>query len=165
MNETTLNLSAVYSQRLAALMDREKKYLKCFRDMSAAAFTDELKTALSPSSTEMDQHIERLKQCMTRQKIKGANTNDILTDTLLKLCADLIKPKKKSSRARDIDILEYGQLIFQLKVSAYQSLHLMALTLQQDEDAILLEQCSKDNQNSNSYLLQISGNIIYPESM
>ncbi|KEQ28173.1 hypothetical protein N180_00615 [Pedobacter antarcticus 4BY] len=61
--------------------------------------------------------------------------------------------------------MEYGQLIFQLKVSAYQSLHLMALTLQQDEDAILLEQCSKDNQNSNSYLLQISGNIIYPESM
>lgn len=165
MKESPQNLPAVYSRRLAALMAAEKKYLKCFLRLSAAAFTDELKTGLSPSSTEMDQHIERLKQCMARQKIKASSANDSLTDTLLKLVSDLLKPRKNPSRDRDIEILEYSQTILQLKVSGYQSLYLMAVALAQNEDAVLLEQCSKDNQNSHSYLLQISGNIIYPESL
>lgn len=165
MKESPLNLSAIYSQRLAASMAAEKKYLKSFLRLSAGAFTDELKTGLSPSSTEMDQHIERLKQCVASQKIKATSTNDSVTDTLLKLVADLLKPRKNPSRERDIDILKYSQIILQLKVSDYQSLYLMAVALQQNEDANLLEQCAKDNQNSYSYLLQISGNIIYPEYM
>lgn len=165
MNQSPLNLSTVYIQQLTTLMAAEKKYLKCFLRMSAAAFTDELKTALSPSSTEMDQHIERLKQCIATQKTKGTKTNDSLTNTLVKLVSDLLKPRIKPSRDRDFEILKYSQSILQLKVSGYQSLQLMAIALQQNQDAILLEQCSKDNQNSYSYLLQISANIVYPESI
>lgn len=165
MKSNSSKFEQLYDQELALLLTVEKKYLKYFEKLSAAAYTDELKTGLSISSTGLDQHLKRLKECSGKIKILNSLIVKPVDEALLKTAAGLLQSRKKPSITKDMEILNCSQTVLQVKISNYQVLQLMGAALGREHDVILMEQCVRDNQNNYSYLLQISGNIIYPEAI
>lgn len=161
--KTPFTLTEIYYQRLNDLLIAEKKYLKCFQKLAAASFTDELRSGLSPASTDQEQHIDRLQQCKVLAKLKGTGSLPVLDELLLGQANEALKATTKHTLSRDIEILHCSQTILNVKIAVYQALQRMAAALGQDHAALLLEQCVKDHQNSSGYLTQISHNIIYPK--
>lgn len=155
-------LTDIYTKRLNELLTAEKKYLKSFLKMATAALTEELRRGLSPSLTDQERHIERLQQCKALVRLKGAAPLPELDVLLLAQAEKALKTSTKQTLSRDIEMLHCSQTILSVRITVYQSLQHMAMALQQDHAALLLEQCFKDNQNSSGYLTQISQNIIYP---
>lgn len=158
------DVQGLYLQQLHQLLAAEKKYLNAFKKLATAADTAELKSALASASTEVRQQIERISQCLDLLKSKAIPGINGIDQHLLDTVGQF-KATGKPSVFRDIELLLLSQQIFMNKVIAYQNLTLMAGIVQQDHAARLLEQCAKDNQNNYSYLVQISGNIIYPEAI
>lgn len=158
-------LQDLYQQQLHQLLTAERKYLKLFSKLAASVVTRELKTALSPDKTELPQHIERLKECLAFFKpSKASDAIDQADLYLLNAAAQACKKTKTPPLLKEINALRCSQQIFMLKVTAYQNLQQMAEVLEQSLAAELLEQSAKDNQNNYGHLVQLAGNIIYPDA-
>lgn len=156
-------LLLAYTQKLKDLYAAEKKYLKCFIQFSSSATAHELKTALSPETTELAMQTDRLKQCMIMQQIKPGKELTEIDTLLLSMGKEAVKGKPLDTQ-KDIRILHCAQTILKVKIAAYDVLYLLAAALKQEHEAMLLEQCSKDNQNTYGHLLQLSANVIYLKS-
>lgn len=153
-----------YHKRLSGLLAAENKYRKVFQKLASVASTEELKSAIIPEKTEAEQHIARLKQCLQLADLKAERLIDELDAALISLVEATLKEKKMDAISMDIQILQRAVAVFNSKKASYEILHKMAVALQQDLAAQLLEQCAKDNQNNYAYLLQIAANIIYPKA-
>jgi len=156
-------LKIIYIERLTEMLASEKKYSLCFEKLSGAAFTDELHTGLSPASFDQQLHVQRLIHCLDLQKVKKAGKITALDQYFLEYGKRVIKGKVPSLQ-KDLILLHAAQQIFMQKIQGYTSLHQMAIALGAEQSALLLEQCFKDEQNAYNYLVQISQNIIYPNS-
>lgn len=153
----TENFKTMLSEQLAA----EKKYSKFFEKLPKSIYTDEMRLAISPAETDIESHISRLTRAMASLKQKPqAASSGIDEEMLQNLKATA---GKGTSLGKDMELLEILKLIYTTKVSRYDSLYRIAAALGQEEYAMLLEQCSRDNQNTYAYLNQISQNVIYPE--
>ncbi|SMC88978.1 DUF892 family protein [Pedobacter africanus] len=163
MKPVNTDLQGLYLQQLTRLLESEKKYAKSFEKLAPLSYTEELRSALVSASTELQQHIERIEQCQQLLKSKESAQISAIDKCLLDILKQ-IKSTTKSSLLKDINILQICQHIFTAKVTVYQNLKLMAEVLKQDHAALLLGQSANDNQNNYAYLVQISGNIIYPQT-
>jgi len=157
----SLTLIEIYKGMLAEQLAAEKKYQKSFTKISTSAQTDELKSAIAPDATDIENHISRLSRAMESVKQKSQPQVSAIDETLLESLKQSMG--KGISLVKDTGILHTLLGIFNFKVARYESLHRMATAIGQTEYALLLEQCSKDNQNTLAYLNQIAQNIIYPE--
>lgn len=155
-------LKAIYVERLMKMLAAEKKYISCLKKLSAAAFTDELRTGISPGASDQELHIQRLKQCAKMHMVGKVGEITAIDSCLLECGKDVIKGKG-SSLDKDLRILFVSQQIFHQKIQVYSALQHMAIALGFDQDAPLLEECFKDDSNAYQYLVQISQNIVYPE--
>ena len=157
------NLMTAYATRLKALLATQQRSKKCLSKLSFAAFTDELRTGLSPDSFDMPEHTWRLKQCVRLAGLKASGAVEDAVATLLNQEAVLaLKSGRMPSVMRDLQLLHSGLKILNMGQCACHELFLMAEALGEDVAATMLEQCWKDYQNAYNYLVQISSNIIYP---
>lgn len=164
MNSGSTDLYNLYLQQLSGLLTEEKKYGKILEKLASSAATEELKRALALPINDLQQQKERIEQCLVVLKGKATAATISAANSPLLERIKLNKVSGKPSVFKDIKILHNSQQIFLTKVIAYQNLQLMAGALEQDHAVLLLEQSANDNQNNYSHLLQISGNIIYPET-
>lgn len=163
MKPVPTDLAELYLRQLNGFISSEKKYGKVIEKLAAATVTDELKRALALTSADLPQQKERIEQCLALLNRK-ANAASSKTDLPFLEHIKQNKVMAKPSVLNDIKILHTSQQIFQTKVIAYQNLQLMASVLKQEHAVLLLEQSTNDNQNNYGHLVQISGNIIYPEA-
>lgn len=155
------NLTEVFKTCLSEQLAAEKKYIKALEKLPKVLLTDELKSAISPQATDIENHISRLSRALDAVKQKPQSAISSIDEELLNL---LKAPAgKAASLLKDIQLLHTLKLVFTVKVSRYESLYQMAVALGHEEYALLLEQCSKDNQNTFAYLNQVAQNVIYPE--
>ena len=162
MKTPSISLIDVFKDTLNELYNAEKQYSKYFMVLSRSALTKELMSALAPSQTEIEIHMERLKQIMRLQNIKLTKATSVIDDELIKNAKLSIPPKQ--SLIKDIQILHWAKIMGQAKIVRYELLFLMAVQLELELPSALLEQCFKDNKNTDSYLTQIAQNIIFPMS-
>lgn len=165
MKTPPLYLNEVLSNTISELYATEKKYLKSFEQLAAAAHTDELRTALSPTGTEIETHISRLSQILDLLKLKPSRISTAIDEELLKMAKEVSGFKKQHSIIKDIQLLQCAKMIIHVKIAAYESLFLMASTRKIEAAATLLEQSLKDNKNNAAYLSQIEQNILYPQAV
>jgi len=156
------NLNEVFKTCLSEQLAAEKKYMKALEKLPKVLLTDELKSAISPQATDIDSHLSRLTRAMEAVKQKPQAVISSVDEELLNTLKTVAG--KGASLLKDVQILHVLKLIFILKVSRYESLNQMAAALGHEEYAMLLEQCSKDNQNTFAYLNQVVQNVIYPEA-
>jgi ferritin-like metal-binding protein YciE len=154
-------LELIYLKKLAGMLAAEKKYTACFKKLSGAAFTDELRRAFSPESSDQHMHAQRLRLCLKLSKSVEKGVLSVLDRCVLDHTSQVARGKVLSLR-KDLEILHTGQEIIQRKIQVYAALQQMAAALGRAQAAELLAQCFKDEQNASNYLLQISQNIIYP---
>jgi ferritin-like metal-binding protein YciE len=152
-------LTGIFKQMLADQLAAENKYLKVADKMAKNIFTDELKSAVSPTATDIESHISRLTRTMEAVQQKKQSKPGVIDVQLLELLKE--SAGKGPSVEKDVRILHIFKLLFSTKVSRYDSLFRMAAALEFPEHALLLEQCSKDNQNTYAYLNQVEQNVIY----
>jgi ferritin-like metal-binding protein YciE len=161
MKTNELHLAEVFKSMLAEQLAAEKKYQKLFDKLPKLIHTDEMRLAISPGETDIETHISRLTSAMASLKQKATPAlSGFDEETLKTLKATAVKTV---SLHKDLQLLEIFKALYNFKVSRYDSLYRMAAVLGHEEHAMLLEQCSKDNQNTYAYLNQISQNVIYPE--
>jgi len=161
MNTDALTLPDIFKNALAEQLAAEKKYLKMLERISGSLMTDEFKSAISPSETDIESHISRLSGAMATVKQKSAAKPSVIDEELLGMLKT--HSGKSKSIVNDIRVLHTIKVIFSIKVSRYESLYRMAAALGHEEHSMLLEQCSKDDQNTIAYLNQIEQNVMYPE--
>lgn len=162
MKNPALNLSTIFHNSLADLYLAEKKYLKCFEQMVKASSTNELRRALSPAGTEIENHISRVQLVMKIVKIKPSKLVSKIDQELLNLAKEATRSFKEDSLSRDIQILKCAKTINLVRAGYYESIYLMASAQNLEPVIPLMEQCFKDNHNTAGYLSQIEQNIIYP---
>ncbi|MET1054157.1 MAG: DUF892 family protein [Pedobacter sp.] len=162
MKNSVPNLTETFKTMLSEQLAAEKKYFKILDKLTKAVYTDELQLAISPGETDIESHISRLSRAMAAVKQKAQVASSAIDEELLNTLKTAAAGKT-TSLAKDLTLLEIFKLIYTLKVCRYDSLYRMAAVLGHEEYAMLLEQCSKDNQNTYAYLNQISQNVVYPE--
>ena len=161
MKTNVPDLNQFYKTMLAEQLAAEKKYMKLFNQLTRLIHTDEIRLAISPAETDIESHISRLSRAMKAAKHKVAAPLSGIDSELLKTLK--ASAGKGSSLLKDVEMIGTLKLIYSAKVSRYDSLYRMATVLLHEEYAGLLEQCSKDNQNTYAYLNQIAQNVLYPE--
>jgi len=164
MEKNIKNISELFKLILAEQLTAEKKYLKIFQKLSKSIVTDELKSAISPDATAIQDHLSRLSRALATVKHKQQAKLSPVDEELLNGINTTITVNRGQSLLKDIHLLHALKMIFNIKVARYDSLYLMAAALGEEEHSIVLEQCSKDNRNTSSYLDQIAQNIIYPSA-
>lgn len=156
------SLSDVFNEMMLELHASEKKFIKLFEQFSDLALTDELRSSLSPTRNELEQHVERLAQVLGSLKLRPHRLSSTINEAFLALGKEVCGYKKQQSREKDVQILHVAKIITYHKLSLYGSLEQMAIALGKGDAAKLLEQTLEDNKNAGAYLTQIEQNILYP---
>lgn len=157
------NLMEIYILQLAEQLAAEEKYIKATAKVPAAVITDELRSAVSPAATEIENHVSRLSRAGKSCGLKKKAQLTALDKEMLHLLKTVLKgPQSMLKDARTLDAL---RSLYLLKVARYDALWQMAVAVGQTEYAPLLEQSAKDNQNTVAYLNQIAQNIVYPAAL
>jgi ferritin-like metal-binding protein YciE len=164
MAEITENTGLLdfFLERIMNLYDAEKKFMKCFVALSISAYADELRTALNTPSTEAESHITRLEQILKSLDKKVAGTPCEVVAALTEKCNNLIKKNEPGTAMRDAAIIYAAQMIEHYKIASYGVLQQIAVELEFEQAAMLLEKCLEEEKNTSAYLSQIAQNITNP---
>jgi ferritin-like metal-binding protein YciE len=146
----------VFAQVLNHISLLEKQVVKLYEKLEKAAFTPELSKALSPNQTESEQHLQRL--ILIKELVKGQKIDKDSKPSHGSLKFSL----KSSSTAQDLDMIAKVLELQNLKLSYYEFLHPIAVALDMETAASLIEQTITDNRNTNTWLRQIIQNVIIP---
>lgn len=161
MSTQTGRLAEWFDAFLIDFYQTEKQLIKQVTRLSEAGLTAELRKALSPTETEGAVHVERLQQILKLRKLKTDNTTNGLATAFLAIAKAAIGRKGKPSIAKDLAILNVGKQMMHYRIACYQSLHIAAETLGLDLPTMLLEQCLREDQNTDAYLNQVAQNVLY----
>lgn len=149
-------LAVNFASYIEVIIDLEKKGAKIYLKLVKKAFTPELTKALSPISTDCEQHLSRLK--LIKLATKGIDT-ELIKENIPVYDVKITKP----DTAQDVKIISYALRFQHLKLAYYEILYPMAVNLNLTQEASLLEQTITDNRNTNTWIRQIIQNIIAPQ--
>ena len=156
------SLLDVFNEMTLEIHATEKKFVKLFEQFYNLAFTEELRSSLSPERNELELHIDRLAQVLKSLKLRPHRISSSIDEALLTIGKDVCGYKKQQSKEKDVQILHVAKLITYHKISLYGSMEQMAKALKLDNTAKLLAQSLEDNKNAGAYFTQIEQNILYP---
>jgi ferritin-like metal-binding protein YciE len=151
------SLLTVFATQLANVTNMEKQISKLYLKLEQLAFAPELAKALSPVSTDSEQHLQRLalvKLSFKPQKLESGNKGIEI--------APIKFSKKASSGFQDLHIVNNVLSLQNLKLAHYEFLHPLAMALELENEAALIEQTITDNRNTNTWLRQLIQNVIVP---
>lgn len=149
-------LAINFASYIEVIIDLEKQGAKIYSKLVKKAYTPELTKALSPISTDCEQHIGRLK--LIKLATKGIDI-ELIKENIPIYDVKITKP----DTAKDVKIISYALRFQHLKLAYYEMLYPMAVNLSLIQEATLLEQTITDNRNTNTWLRQIIQNIIAPQ--
>lgn len=155
-------LNELFNSRLSEIYEVEKKCQKVYKKLAKAAYISELRTAVSPLSTEIEIHLERLKLIMKLQQIKPGKLKDDKKYPFPDLTIISSVTRRKKHIRHDSDIILNTMVIQNYKIAVYEFLYSTSLELKLEQSTMLLEQCIKEDKNTYSWLLQILNNIVNP---
>ena len=156
------SLLDVFNEMTLEIHATEKKFVKLFEQFYNLAFTEELRSSLSPERNELELHIDRLAQVLKSLKLRPHRISSSIDEALLTIGKDVCGYKKQQSKEKDVQILHVAKLITYHKISLYGSMEQMAKALKLDNTAKLLAQSLEENKNAGAYFTQIEQNILYP---
>jgi len=155
-------LKQVFSLKLLALYALEKEISKIYKKMGKAALAAPLQKAVSPFSTEIDAHQQRLKLIIEIESIKPAQYKDLIKDQFPDFVSNPALVKFSKGDQRDLDIILNAMLIQQYKIAIYEFLYVTTIELKSEQSSILLDQIIKDNKNTYGWLVQLLQNSASP---
>jgi ferritin-like metal-binding protein YciE len=156
-----MDLKELYLVQLNKLHSAEKKFLPLYDRLKKAANTDELKKVFAPSETSVESHLERLAMLLKTHRVKPSTVIGDDMQFVLEQSAFVLKLKVENPLEKEVSVIEFSALLYQVKISHYDQLLQMAKALELEIDTSLLEQSIAENRNNYGYLMQLAGNIVY----
>lgn len=138
-------IEQIFRSTIESLLTFENTCSKTYVKLSKAAFAPELAKALDPGQTNIKSHIQRLKLIKKLFNIKPEVAHPILT---------INTPKFSSVKTalQDLMIMQYALQLQDLKISQYQFLLTLSISIQQEHAIALLEQCINENNDTNTWI-------------
>jgi ferritin-like metal-binding protein YciE len=156
-----MDLKELYLVQLNKLHSAEKKFLPLYDRLKKAANTDELKKVFAPSETSVESHLERFAMLLKTHSVKPSTVIGDDVQFVLEQSAFVLKLKVRNPLEKEVSVIEFSALLYQVKISHYDQLLQMAKALGLEIDTSLLEQSIAENKNNYGYLMQLAGNIVY----
>jgi ferritin-like metal-binding protein YciE len=157
-----MDLKEIYVEKLSKLHIAEKKYEALYKRLCKTTTTDELKRVLMPADAPLKDRLTRLGLILKSHKAKPALVLTATDQLLIEHISQSFKEKAQGSD-KVLKTIDDSTLLIHTTIGYYDQLLQMAKVLDIELDISLLDQSLTEVKNSYSYLLQISGNIIYSD--
>lgn len=140
----------------------EQHLLKSIPEMSNAATTDELKGAFDDHHYQTQKHVKRLEQVFDILGHTAEAKKCDAMEALVKEAQHMIENTPENSMTRDAGLIIAAQKIEHYEIAAYGSLVQLALTLEEDKAAYILERTLSEEEDTDHLLTDIAETRINP---
>lgn len=162
---TTTTLTAFFHDQLRDIYWAEKHLVKALVKMKKASFSDELCMAFEDHVQETRQHIVRLERIFEVMGLKPHTKKSEGMDGLVREVELVIAETGEATATRDVGLIFIAQKIEHYEIASYGCLHQLALTLELDEIAGLLESTLTEEKDLDRTLTTIAKTHVNYDAM
>jgi ferritin-like metal-binding protein YciE len=140
----------------------EQHLLKALPEMSNAATTDVLKAAFDDHHYQTQKHVKRLEQVFEIMAYPAEAKKCDAMEALVKEAQHIIEGTPENSMTRDAGLIIAAQKIEHYEIATYGSLVQVALTLEEDKAAYILERTLSEEEDTDQQLTDIAETQVNP---
>lgn len=158
-------LTDFFTDQLRETYWAEKHLAKALVRMRKATFSDELSIAFEDHLQETKQHIVRLEKIFELMGIRAQGKRCEGMDGLTREADTIIEETTEGTATRDVGLIFGAQKIEHYEIAAYGCLHQLALTLELDEIAGLLDSTLAEEKDTDKNLTTIAKTHVNYDAM
>lgn len=153
-------LQDFFYEELKDIYWAEKHLTKALPKMVKAATTEELKEAINEHLEVTRTHVERLEQVFEMLGKKAQAKKCEAMEGLTKEAEGVVEDTEEGTATRDVAIIMAAQKVEHYEIATYGGLHQLAMTLELNEVAGLLEETLTEEKEADETLTEIAENSI-----
>jgi len=155
-NESESLLKKLFLDELKDIYYAEQQLLKALPKMQQAATTEELEDAFEDHTKQTEKHVRRLEKVF---KMLGKNAEGKkceAMDGLIREAETIINETKEGSMTRDAALIIAAQKVEHYEITSYGGLVQLAITMQLNSPADLLEKTLNEEEDTDQLLTFIA---------
>lgn len=158
-------LTDFFTDQLKDIYWAEKHLVKTLPKMKKAASSDELASAFEDHLEETRQHVVRLEKIFELMGQKSEAKKCDAMEGLTKEGDSIIEETKEGTATRDVGLIFAAQKVEHYEIATYGSLHQLALTLEYNEIADLLDATLNEEKEADKSLTSIAKTQVNYDAM
>ncbi len=157
-------LEKFFTDQLMDIYYAEQQLVKMLAKLESSATSEELKEAFSDHAHQTHKHIKRLDKVFTMIGKKAEGKKCEAMDGLAKEADHIINETKKGSMTRDAALIVAAQKVEHYEIATYGGLVQLAITMQLEEVADLLDRTLVEEEETDQLLTEIAEDHINLEA-
>src|SRR5688572_11318492 len=157
-------LQKFFIDQLKDIYYAEKELLNGLEEMKNACTTEELQDAFDNHKRQTERHIQRLEKVFRMINMRAQGKKCEAIEGLLKEAREIIKETEEDSLTRDAALIIAAQKVEHYEIATYGGLVQLALTMNLNRAADLLDKTLKEEEETDSLLTDIAEGHINVEA-
>lgn len=153
-------LEKFFTDQLKDMYYAEQQMLKALDEMMQATTTEELEDAFEQHKRQTERHVKRLEKVFKLIGAEPSGKKCDAIDGLIKEAKGIISETKEGSATRDAALIIASQKIEHYEIATYGSLVQLALTMDLDRAAEILEKTLQEEEDTDRELTSIAESYI-----
>lgn len=153
-------LEKFFTDQLKDIYYAEQQLLKALDEMQQATTTEELEDAFEHHKKQTERHVKRLEKVFKLIGAEASGKKCEAMDGLLKEAKGIISETKEGSATRDAALIIAAQKVEHYEIATYGSLVQLALTMDLDRAAEILEKTLQEEEETDRELTSIAESYI-----
>ena len=149
-------LEKFFTDQLKDIYYAEQQLLKALEEMAQAATTEELEDAFNRHKQQTERHIKRLEKVFKLIGKEAEGKKCEAMDGLVKEAKTIISETKENSMTRDAALIIAAQKVEHYEIASYGGLVQLALTMDLNRAADLLEKTLNEEEETDQLLTDIA---------
>jgi ferritin-like metal-binding protein YciE len=158
--DNTPYLEKFFINQLKDMYYAEQQLVKALEEMQQASSTEELEDAFEDHNRQTARHIKRLEKVFKLIGMEAGTKKCEAIDGLIQEARGIIKETKEGTATRDAALIIAAQKIEHYEIATYGSLVQLALTMQLDRAAEILERTLEEEEETDRSLTMIAETYI-----
>lgn len=153
-------LEKFFTDQLKDMYYAEQQLLKALDEMMQATTTEELEDAFEQHKKQTERHVKRLEKVFKLTGAQPSGKKCEAIEGLIKEAKSIISETKEGSATRDAALIIASQKIEHYEIATYGSLVQLALTMDLDRAAEILEKTLQEEEETDRELTSIAESYI-----
>jgi ferritin-like metal-binding protein YciE len=153
-------LEKFFMDQLKDMYYAEQQLLKALEEMQQATTTEELEDAFEQHRKQTERHVKRLEKVFKLTGAQASGKKCEAIDGLIKEAKGIISETKEGTATRDAALIIAAQKIEHYEIATYGSLVQLALTMDLDRAAEILEKTLQEEEDTDRELTSIAESYI-----
>lgn len=153
-------LEKFFMDQLKDMYYAEQQLLKALDEMQQATTTEELEDAFEQHKKQTERHVKRLEKVFKLTGAQPSGKKCEAIEGLIKEAKSIISETKEGSATRDAALIIAAQKIEHYEIATYGSLVQLALTMDLDRAAEILEKTLQEEEDTDRELTSIAESYI-----